>query len=796
MSIAAFAHVFDTIRGEFHSASRSLRASPGTTASVVLTLALVLGTNIAIFSLLSATGFRRLPFPDQDRVVYIWGQGVDSGLADRLAEEGGLLDGVATLRLRSGVVSGPIAPEQMSGLAVSSGLFSTLQVRPSLGRTFSDEEYQQDLPVVLVSTALWRRLYPEASVPSGQTVRVDGVSHTIVGVLPAGLETAFRTGVFPLLFPDRPGLGTSVGIMARLTSGAGPAALQARLDALTPISGAIDQQQAQVRSDIRFESVPVMLLGDSRQYLLMLQLCALAALLIGCANVANILLTRTLARRQEFTVRTALGAGRGAIARPMVIETALIGAMGGVGGLLFALGLLAWFRAGLPPEMIQHAAPIMITENVVLFTLVSTALAGVLFGLIPALLAGKLTGAEILRGGRTTTGERRSIGRFRTVLVGAEFALALGLVVSAGTVTETFMRLRPDNPGFDPSNKTVFSVQLPPERYAGRAECRLLLEDLAVDLQAIPGIGQVTYVSDLPIGGSYWVTSGRADDQEGGSSRNLYRFSARPDYLDIMTIPTVRGRRFAEAGAGEGLAWINETAAASLWPDTDPLGSWLLIEDPGGPIRLQVAGIVGDTRMSIASTKSRPAVYVPYGEISDRRATIVLVTSRQPEALARDVATVVASHDHELPVQGLATLVERLEEMTRYPAFAMQAIALSALLALLLAIIGLFGLVSFSTRLRTQEFGIRLALGAVPTDVLRYVLSRSMRLAATGSIAGILFSVWLHAGLRSRLIGIQGMSPGLVAAAVTVMTLVALLASWMPAWRAAWTDPLEVMKTG
>jgi len=792
----------DTLRQDLRFALRQLRRSPGFTVVAVLTLALGIGANTAVFSVVDAVLLRPLSYAEPDRLVtpgYLM-----SGEYLLVRERARTMEEVA---LHSSVgfnLSGVGDPERVPGARVSANLFSVLGVSPIVGRAFlPGEDRRGGSPVVVLGHGLWRERFDGDPAVVGREVVVDGEPRTIAGVMPPGVR--FPADDVRLWIPfafdpsDAAALwgGAGGGVVARLAPGATPAASQAELRALAP-----EMREANTLWDpppdhrATLEVVPLQdtIVGDVRARLWVLLGAVGFVLLIACANVANLLLARAAGREKEVAVRSALGAGRRRIACQLLTESAVLGALGGALGLLSAAWGVRLLVGGLPAD-VPRVAEIGIDPRVLGFTLAASAVAALLFGSIPALRSSRSDLRSALRAGERGSGA--APGRLAGTLVTVEFALAVVLVIGAGLLIRSFGELTRVDPGFGTESLITARVTPPETEYADAASQRAFYADLLARVEAIPGVREVDAVNRLPLVGGFAGFAFEVEDDPyvpGTPAPVVGDRRITSDYPRTMGIPLLRGRALT-AGDREGaprVALINETMAREFWPGEDPIGKrfkevWL-------DAWTTVVGVVGDVRSYGLASEVEPEVYRPFSQLPAREMSLAVRAAGDPATLAGGLRAAVGAVDPNVPVSEIRAIEHIVSGSVAGSRFTMVLVGGFALLALALAAVGIYGVISCTVGRRTREIGLRVALGARGADVLGAVLRRALLLAGLGAAIGVTAALGATRLLESLLFGVTATDPVTFVGVPLFLVVVALLASYVPARRATRVDPMTALR--
>ena len=826
----------NTLFQDLRYALRTFVKSPGFTAVALATLALGIGANTAIFSVVNAVILNPLPFREPDRLVRVTAdlsrQGVkDLGLSGLelfdYRDRSGLFEEISGLCPLDANITGGNRPERAEVLLTDVNYFDMLGVRPQLGRFFEKSDYQPGIAeVAVISDGWWRRRYGADPGVVGKKLRLDDDLYTIIGVAPpdfrhpgrsieTDVEVWAPSGWSASPFPAKPSRTAYFlqGALGRLKPGITPKAAQARLEEL----GA--QLRREYANDYpardgwtpRLQPLQDDLVGNVRPALLVLLAAVGFVLLIACANVANLLLARASGRRREISIRSALGAGRFRLVRQLLTESLVLSLAAG----LLGIALAAWgvdLLVRLSPRSLPRLLEVGVDLRVLLFTLTASVLTGLLFGLIPALQASGGGLVEPLK-----DSARGSAGpggqRLRAALIVAELALSLVLLVGAGLLVQTLWRLQRVDPGFEPRGLTLASVWLAqpnlPEtgRYYEDGAQIVLYRKILDRLRDVPGIREAAAATRVPFGapfGSRFLIEGRDPDNGGAGGGELS--SASADFFGVLGIPLRSGRLFTDhddAGA-ERVAIVSESLARKYFPDGDALGHRLQIPTRAGPGSrpnsvpspwMRIVGIVGDVKTQALDLEDRPALYRPLMQAPLRSLTFVVRGSLDPQQLGAAVEGEVRAIDPEIPIYAVRTMGEAMEKTVAERRFAMQLLGLFAIVALLLSAIGLYGVIAYSVAQRRQEIGIRMALGARPADVRRMLLREGARLAGLGVALGLAGAFVLTGLMSSLLYGVGPRDPVTLLLVSGVLAAVALGATDVPARRASRVDPMKALRS-
>ncbi len=787
---------------------RMLLKNPGFTLIAVLTLALGIGANTAIFSVINTILLRPLPYAAPEQLVMVWesfpgsreNPSMPSNFADWRAQNQVFTDMAAWVE-QTFNLSGGGDPEKLEGLRVTANLFALLGVKPVLGRTFLPEEDRPGASqVVLISFSLWQRRFGGSPKVVGSRVMLEGKEFTIIGVMPPSFHFPARQHVIwiPLaLSPEQ--ITTRVAahflnVIARLKPGVTEQQAQAEMSA---IAARLEQQYPKTNATVGARVVPLkeQFVGNFRQALLILFAAAGFVLLVACANVANLLLFRAAVRQKEIAVRLALGAGRGRLMRQLLTESLLLAMVGGALGLLLALWGVSVLTAAMP-ERLELARGITPDLNVLAFTLLASVLTGVFFGLFPAFQATRLNLNEALKeGGRDAARGRSGI---RSFLVVVEVALALMLVAGAGLMINSFLRLRQVDAGFEADRLLTMEIDPTFTRYPGHAALGAFYDRLLERIEALPGVESAGVVTRLPL----TVTSGHymfsTESQSVWKYAGALPSTVSPGYFHTMGIPLVAGRAFTpeDIPETEPVAVINEAMRERAWPNQDPLGKRIRMYPYNATATaLTVVGVVKDVRQSELQAAARPQVYRSYTQVVIYPPRdLVVRTSMAPLSLAAAVRSAIHSVDRDQPVSNIRTMEMILAASIADQRFNMLLLASYAALALALAAVGIYGVMSYLVTQNTREIGIRLALGAQARDVLRLVVGQGLILTIAGIAAGLAGAWGMTRLLKKLLYGVTATDPLTFLFAAALLLVIALLACFIPARRATKVDPLAALR--
>jgi putative ABC transport system permease protein len=806
----------ETLLQDIRFGGRMLTKNPAFTAVALLTLALGIGANTAIFSVVNAIVFRPLPFSEPEQLVGMWTRDVrrpgtqypvSLPVIRDWQQQSHVLSGIAAYAFNRFHVSGSEGVDETRGMFTTPNFFSVMGVRPALGRVPGPEDEHQR--VVVLGDELWRRRYNAGTDVLGKSITLNAETFTIVGVMPPTFR--FPTPDIELWTTmaslyESSGKSASIGdwvndrklhgyrVVGRIESGASLEQAQAEMNTIAErLARAYPNTDA--GSGVVLVPLRDQIVGTYRRPLLVLFVAVGFILLIACANVANLIMTRTAARNREIAIRRALGAGQRRLIRQMLTESVLLGIIGGALGLLLARwGVQALL--GLTPKEIPRLEGVGVDRGALLFTVVISLLTGVLFGLAPAWYARNLSLNESLReGGRGVSGASR-VRRVRSLLVVTELALSVMLLIGSGLMLKSFQRLSSVSPGFDPDRVLTMSVALQFVNYQDPAKQVAFFDQALQRIRALPGVAAAGACTSLPPNyiqqGTGFTVEGRPVDPGIQPPSALY-MPATPGYLEALGIPVLKGRNVENVDTAQspGVVVINHSLARQFFASEEPLGQRLNVE---GVVR-SIIGVVGDAKYEGLGSEIGPAIYVPYAQSPFPGMKVVVKSSTtDPLSLIPAVRNVFLSIDSEEGPTRIASMTQLLQQSVSQPRFNTFLIGLFAALAFVLATIGIYGVISYDVSQRTGEIGIRVALGAQITDIMSMVLKQGAALTLVGLLLGMLGAFALTRFLTVLLFEVTPTDLPTYGIVSVLILAVAMLACLVPTWRATKIDPLVALR--
>ena len=794
-------------------AARMQLKNPAFTIVAVIALALGIGANTAIFSVVNTVLLRPLPYKDPERLVMVWEDATKAGYPRDVPTTANYIDwrdqnqvfeSMAAMSYDNFNLTGAGDPERLDGTRVSASLFQLLGVDPQIGRVFTAAEDQPGSErVVLLSYGVWQRRFAGDPGIVGKAISLNGASYTVVGVMPARFQFPFIDDQVwvPIAFtPQQAADRTThyLRVFARLKPGVTLSQAQTEM---STIATRLQQQYPQSNTDV---GAAVTLLqewglSDIRPALLILLGSVAMVLLIACANVANLLLARAAVRQKEIAVRVALGARRQRLIRQFLTESLMLSTMGGIVGLAIAYGGLILLRSFIPAN-IAEAREISIGFKVLGFTLLVSVATGVIFGLAPAIQAARFNQIETLKEGGRDAATGSSGKRLRSLLVTVEVAISLVLLIGAGLLINSFLRLRNVDPGFRVDNLLTMKIVLSEPKYREAEKRSAFYEELAQRVEALAGVRSAAVTNSLPLyalGNSItMVFEGRPEPPPGQEPIIGVRIIS-PEYFDTMGIPLLKGRQLTEQDTrtSPNVVVISEAMARRYWPNEDAIGKRIAFGRVQKPEDwIQVIGVVKDVRQTL-TTDTKPQMYFSHLQMDFYPPEdLVVRTDVDPASMASTVRNAVWGIDKDQPVSNIRTMQEILADSIARERFSMLLLAIFASVALVLAVVGIYGVMSYSVAQRTHEIGIRMALGAQTGAVLKLAVSYGMKLVIIGIVVGLVTAFALTRVMSTLLFGVTATDPTTFTLIPLLFVCVAAIASYIPARRATKVDPLVALR--
>jgi len=798
---------------------RMLLKAPSFSIVATIALALGIGANTAIFSVINAVLLRPLPFTNSDQLMMVWetdatrGQGRGSvsylNFAD-WRDQNHVFERMASYHSNDFVMTGRGESTRLRGSVVNADLFPLLGVAPALGRGFlpAEDNPGESGRVVILSQDLFQKRFNSDPNIVNQSMMIDGKSFTIVGVMPHDFQFPIQNEpveMWTTVAIDREGKDPItdergahyLNVIARLKPGVTKPQAQAEM---TSISARLEQQypDKNLHKTSTVEPSLEALVGDVRPALLVLLGAVGCVLLIACANVANLLLARAMARHKEMSIRSALGASRKRIVRQLLTESLLLSLAGGTLGLLLAV----WWSdllLALGKQSIPRALHVGMDWRVLGFTLGVSVLTGLIFGLVPAINSSKTELTESLKEGGRGSSEGGRRNRIRGMLVVSELAIAFVLLVGSGLLIQSLWRLRSVSPGFESQNLLTFVVGIPEVKYPTEKQAPFFRE-LITGVEALPGVRSASAIIPLPLSGDMFRISFEIEGRpvEKGNQPSADFFSINDQYFKTLGVSMLRGRDFndRDTAKSQPVIIVNQAFAKKYFPDEDPVGKrikpGISVADEEEPMR-EIVGVVNDVRNRNLSSELRVGYFVPATQIPFNQMTMLVRTNSDPRGLISAIRSEVQGMDPEVPVFNVKTMDEYIAATVAAPRFNTTLLGIFAAVALVLTIVGLYGVMSYSVARRTNEIGIRMALGAQTRDVLRLIVSQGFKLVLLGLAIGLVGAFALMRVISSLLFGVTTKDPLTFVAVALVLAGVALLACYIPARRAARVDPLKAL---
>jgi putative ABC transport system permease protein len=796
---------------------RALLRTPGFTAVAVLTLALGIGANAAIFSVVNAVLLRPLPYQDAGRLVTVLHDGIDPvAVANYFdwRDQSTSFEAMAAADYWTPNLTNSDPPEHLWGLQVTQNLLPMLGVDPILGRWFAPgEDKVGGEHEVILSARLWRRRFNNDPAILGKIITLNGEGYTVVGIMPADFKFApFWATRAELWVPNALGDrstdrgGNHLRVFARLKQGV---TLQLARAEIAGITARLEKQFPGTNRRVMVTPLKENVVGDVRGPLLVLLGAVAFVLLIACANVAHMLLARTSDRQKEIAVRTALGAGRGRMVRQFLTENLLLASAGAAAGILLAFWAIRSLVA-LAPAYLPRVDTVRIDSRAILFVIGITALTPLLFGMAPAVqgTAGGLSGA--LKEGTRGGSDGVSRGRMRSLLMASEFALAFMLLIGAGLMIRSFSALESLDPGFNPRNVLSMIVSVAGAKEAEPGQRAVFYPQLLEKIRALPGVLSTGGINHLPLAGDSWgwpfSIEGRPKPLPGESPNGVYRI-VMPGYFATMQLPILRGRGISpqDDARAPGIVVINERAAARYWPGEDPIGKRITFDDEDVKPRkwLTIAGIAKNAKQEEWAAKIVPETYISALQTKSfmestgshyAYITVVIRTSGDPAAMVNAVKNTVWSMDNNLPISEVLKMSEVVKEANAQPRFEMLLLGVFGGVALLLAAVGIYGVMNYAVARRTREIGIRMSLGATRAQMLRMVLTQGMKQALVGGMIGFAGALMLARLMGKMLYGVRPTDPLTFCGVAIVLGAAATAAICVPARRATHIEPIVALR--
>ncbi|HEU0180063.1 MAG TPA: ABC transporter permease [Blastocatellia bacterium] len=805
-----------TLWQDLRYGARMLWKNQGFTTIAVITLALGIGANTAIFSLTNALVLRPFDFPDLDRLVMVYGTMSQQGsefygmapadYADLRRQQSAFVD-LAAYQQSNATLTGVGEPERVQNVNVAAGFFRLLGAEAALGRVFLPEEEQAGRDqVVVLSYGLWRQRFGADPKIVGATVSLDGKAYTVIGVMPANFNFPKPVELWtPLALGNEAWnerQDRSLSVVARLKTDVELGQANAEIGILAQRL-ATQYPQTNTGRGLTIKLLRQRANGKYNDVFVGLLMAAVGfVLLIACVNIANMQLARVSARARELAVRAALGAGRLALVRQLLTESLLLGLLGGVSGLLVSFWFLDFIRGSLPPEAVRYIVGwehFSINERVMIFTFLIALASSVIFGLVPALQSSRPNLNETLKEGGRSDGAGVGRQRLRKALIVAEVALALVLLVGAGLMVKGFARLtEKQHQGFDPRHVLTLRTVLPSSRYAEERQIAAFHRLAQERLAALPGVESATSTRFLPGTDDWNSTEFQIEGRPAppGQERVLTSQQVGADYFRTVRIPIVKGRAFSVTDEEDTprVAVISEALARRYFPNEDPLGRRVKVGAAESAPWHTIVGVAGDVSRFMFDRETQPILYLPNQQIPDRGAYFVVRTSGEPMSAVSAVRAQIAALDDKLPLFEIKSHEQAIADDLAGLRLAAALMAMFGAMALALAAVGVYGVMAYAVSQRTREIGVRLALGARPRDVFRLIVSQSLKLAALGLAIGLPVALALGRLMAGALFGVVALDPLTFVGFTLLLTGAALLAGYLPARRAMKVDPMVALR--
>lgn len=789
---------------------RTLMNSPGFTIVAILTLALGIGANTALFTVVNAVILKPLPYPDPEQLAMIWQSYPDEGYDQASVSAPNYMDwrkqsesfrDMSTFRYKAYNLVRSEEPVRLIGVTATSGFFNILGVQPILGRIFLEHEDQPDAePVIVLAHDMWHQHFGADDSIIGQIVTLNGVSYTVVGVMPQGFNFPGRAALWvPYVFTEKE--YTSRGlvylrVVGRLQPDVTLQQAQVEMDGIASRL-AKTYPDSNLNSGVSIIPLHEQEVGDVKPALYAVFIATGFVLLLACTNIANLLLTRAAIRTREIAIRTALGAGRLRLVRQFLTESLLLSAIGGAVGILIAI----WgtdILVAISPSDFPRLNDVSINLDVIWFVVIVSIVTGILFGLVPALYSTRSSVYSSLKeGGGRTSGSRQSV-RIRHGLVIAEVALGLVLLVGAGLMIQTIARLKNVDPGYEPHGVLTTKIALPKSKYPNPEQQAAFYRHVLERIRSTPGVVHASAVSTIPMSGGElnwsFTIEGRPEPPPGKEMGATWDAVA-PYYFKTLGIPLIKGRVFTELDltSTKLVLVISETMAKRFWPDEDPIGQQLSLHSRRSGI-YEIIGVVGDIHHANLSTIDQPHMYVTHEQDSRRSFNIMVRADGDPMMLAGVLRDAVRFVDPEQPTSSIRTLDYYVNDSMSQTQFTMRLLVAFALVGLVLAGVGIYGVMAYSVTQRTHEIGIRMALGAQVNSVLGLIIKQGSLLIGAGVVMGLLGAVSLTHLLSSMLYSVQPNDPVTLVSVSILLASVAMFACYIPARRATKVDPMVALR--
>ena len=797
-------------------ALRKLRQSPAFTAIAVLTVALGVGANTAIFSVVNAVLLKPLPFKNPQQLVMVWENAAHLGFPKNTPSPPDFLDwqrqnsvftGMAAMAEQSFNLTGITEPERVDGRRVSANLFDLLGVPPLLGRSFVPDDDRAGTHVVLLSDSLWRRRFGSDPGVIGRAITLNGESYTVIGVIPRSVRLPAYGNWndelwIPIAFSNEETTERGnhfLDVVARIKPGITVKQAQAEMET---IAARLAKEYPKTNTRIGAVVTPLQeeIVGDIKPALLILLGAVGFVLLIACANVANLLLARAAVREKEIALRVALGASRSRLTRQFLTESVLLALLGGAFGLLLALAGIRVLKTFVPATILQ-VQTINVDLTVLVFTALIAVLTGIVFGLAPAIHTRDPNLNDSLKEGGRDSAAGRKGNRLRNLLVVGEVAVSFILLIGAGLLINSFFHLRNLDPGFRADHLLTMKVDLPEVKYPNGERRAVFFDDVLRRIGALPGAESVAVAGNLPFtydGDSASIAVEGIPDPPPDQWPDVIYRAVGPGYFGTMGIPLVRGRDFTDQDRGDSkkVVVVSEKTAQHYWPGEDPVGKRLKTgaTNSDAPWR-EVIGVVKDVRQNSFIAPPKMQMYFNYRQLKDLAANALIVRTKvEPMSLAASVRNAIWAVDKDQPVADVDTMDHIVAEAIARQRFSMLLLGIFAALALLLASVGIYGVMSYSVAQRTHEIGIRIALGAARGDVLKMMVKQALKLVGAGLAIGVVVAFALTRVMASLFFGVSATDPITFAMISLVLLVVAIFASYLPALRATKVDPIIALR--